>query len=312
MDRIRNILGSFADSAVLFPLLVLMADRGLFPPAMLLLTAGAAYIAAGAYFRIPMPVQPLKSIVITAVAIGASAVEIRVSAALLGLACLLVVLFRADRWMELVPARLVHMVQVGLGVLLLVQGFRAAGGAGWGLTAVLAAGILLLPEWRGIPWMGLFAAGGMILALMEGTSAGGAVPAAGFDAAVVASLLLPQIALTFANSVLGTRAAARFYFPGSAERVTLRSLLCSIGVGNLLVAAVGGLPFCHGAGGLTAHVKGGARAWWANAVIGVFLILLGAFSAFRGITGVPLVFVATLLVVTGIQHFRLASETARR
>lgn len=315
----RNFFGAFADCAVLFPLLILLAARDLFAPMALFLSAGAAYVLAGAYFRIPMPVQPLKSIVVGALAVGASAAEIRWSAGILGVVCLLLVVFRWDSLLHLVPVRLVHEMQVGLGALLLFQAFRNLGGAPGptlALAAALAALILLLPAWKGIPWMGVCAAIGMAYAVWN--SIGLTPPPApaspeSFRAGLVASLVLPQLALTLANSVVGTRAAAQAYFGARAERVTYRSLCLSIGAGNVVTALLGGLPFCHGSGGLTAHVKGGATSPAANYMIGTFLFLLAGVSWTSGTVHleIPAAFVGALLFVTGLQHLQLAKATAR-
>lgn len=315
----RDSMGAFADCAVLFPLLVLLGAKGYFSPVILLGSAGLAYILSGYYFRIPMPVQPLKSITIGALAIGASPLEVRWSAAVLGAVCFVFVGLRKETLLERIPKRVIHEVQVGLGALLLWQAWRGISGS-TPETAAAAAGlslvILALPAWHGIPWMGTLAALGMAFGVWKIWHA----PLAAADAiltpelrfSLVASLVLPQLALTFTNSVAGTQAAAREYFPGRCGRVSVRGLCSSIGIGNILMAAAGGLPFCHGSGGLTAHVKGGAATQMSNYVIGGFLLMLAAVSAWRGsfFPVVPALLVFSLLSVTGIQHLRLARETA--
>lgn len=84
-----NIAGAFADGAVLFPILAALAIQAGMDGNTLLLSSGLAYLAAGFIFRVPMSVQPLKSVAVTALAIGASATEIGASGALVGLICLL-------------------------------------------------------------------------------------------------------------------------------------------------------------------------------------------------------------------------------
>jgi len=314
---VRNFAGSFADAAVLFPLLILLGASGQFSPPLLFASVGFVYLASGFYFRIPMPVQPLKSIAIAGIATGATGLEIRLSAALLGIACLIVVLFRLDRWMERVPLRVVHQVQVGLGILLLLQAARTLGIAdpfSVLAVAVLVGVMLFLPQWLGIPWMGLIAVLGMAYVAAKGFVSSGPAPAVeirnSLSVPIALGLFFPQLALTFANSVLGTRAAAKVYFP-EADKVTTRGLLASIGGGNIVMSLIGGLPFCHGSGGLTAHVRGGADRWWANLFIGGFLFLLALQLWLLGSRSlaVPAVLVGALLFVTGIHHFRLARET---
>lgn len=314
----RNFAGSFADAAVLFPLLILLGASGQFSPTLLFASAGLAYLLSGFYFRIPMPVQPLKSIAIAGLAIGASAQEIRLSAALLGLSCVLVILFRLDAWMERVPARVVHQVQLGLGVLLLFQATRALGVSDVYsyFAVVLLVGIMLfLPDWMGIPWMGLIAVSGMVYVAVSGFASSVAIQEVkahnDLRVSIALGLFFPQLALTFANSVLGTRAAVKVYFPKALPLVTTRALLASIGLGNLFMAGIGGLPFCHGSGGLTAHVRGGSNRWWSNFFIGGFLLLLAFQLWLMGskALGIPVILVSSLLFVTGVHHFRLARET---
>ncbi len=45
-------------------------------------------------------------------------------------------------------------------------------------------------------------------------------------------------------------------------------------LGNFLSALLGGMPLCHGAGGLAAHYRFGARSAGSNLIIGAIFILL--------------------------------------
>ena len=319
-EKINNMFGAFADCAVLFPLLILLGAKGLFSPTVLFASVGIAYILAGFYFRIPMPVQPLKSIAIAALTLGASSGEIRLSAAALGIFCLLLVLLKLDRWLEKIPLRTIHMVQVGLSALLFIQAWRTLSSVNGGIYALaLAAAIFFVPRVRAIPLMGLAALCGMAMAVLQTTlQPNDTVTVLQQSNAIrwnlVVGLVLPQIALTFANSIVGTRTASQCYFPRNAERVTIKALALSIGFGNLVMAAVGGLPFCHGSGGLTAHVRGGATKWWSNLVIGVFLLLLALTTLLQGrlILSVPVIVVSALLLVTGLHHLQLAEDTTKQ
>ena len=87
-------------------------------------------------------------------------------------------------------------------------------------------------------------------------------------------LVLPQIPLSFANSCLATADAARTYFGRAAERVRPGLLATTFGSANLLAGAVSGMPVCHGAGGLTAHVAFGARTGGAPVAMGIALLSL--------------------------------------
>jgi hypothetical protein len=314
-----NFFGAFADAAVLFPLVAALSIRTGGSAAALLLSAGIAYLVSGLLFRVPMPVQPLKSIAIAALAAGASAAEIRWSGALLGGACLLLLLGRPDRLAALVPPSLVHAVQAALGGLLALQGLRFVDfgdAAQVSLVTGLVVAMTALSVWKDVPALGWVATAGLVFGLLGGgasaQTAATASASDGIRSGLVAALVLPQLALTLANSVLGTRQVARAYFGDAARRVTASRLLASIGVGNVVSAAAGGIPFCHGAGGLTAHVRGGATHWAMNLVAG------GATAALGGwlwLSGAPLALeyprplLAALLVTTGIFHVKLSAPT---
>lgn len=309
----RNILGAFADGAVLFPLLALLSTQAGFSGATALLTTGIAYIVAAVLFRVPMSVQPLKSIAVAAVTVGASFSEIRLSGMLLGAFCLLVCLTDVERYARRVPAVIIHQLQVGLAVLLMLQGLKAAGSS----TAIVVAGALimtLLPELKRIPLLGLVATLGLLVAVISpGAAAESSASASGtVRPALIAGLLLPQLVLTSANSVLATRDVCERYFGDAAWRVTIRRLLYSIGFGNILVAMVGGMPFCHGSGGVTAHVRGGSSRAWSTGLLGVVLISLAAIQASGSNRALmyPPVLVATLLAATGGFHLKLAAPSA--
>ena len=79
-----NFFGAFADTAVLLPLLATLSIHNGMSFSFLLASAGFLYIFSGYIYKIPMSIQPLKSIAIAGIALGASSLEIRISAALIG------------------------------------------------------------------------------------------------------------------------------------------------------------------------------------------------------------------------------------
>lgn len=308
--------GAFADAAVLFPLLLALAWQTGASAAMMLATTGLAYLATGAIFRLPIPVQPLKSLSITAIATGASALELQIAGALLGLIYFGISFASVDRLARRVPDALVHGFQLALGVLLVLTAIRLLGGDIPGLALAAAGGAALILAGRAtrLPLLGALALGGLLWGLWQADTPLAAGPGGPVRVAVVAVMVLPQIALTLTNSVLGTERAARAYFGAAAERVTPRRLLLSLGAGNLVVAALGGLPYCHGSGGVTAHYRGGSRSPWSNAVIGLTLLLLAGLllAGGGGLPAYPPVLQALLLGVIGVFHIQLARPSWRR
>lgn len=315
-----NVPAAFADGAVLFPLMAALTVQTGMDGAMLLGTSGVAYIAAGVMFRVPMSVQPLKSVVVAALAIGASAQEVVFSGFLLGVACLILSFCNANKLAALVPRYLVHGLQLALGIMLLTKGMQGgligATVHAKALFAVLVAVMLLLHLRTDKPVMGWIAAAGIFAGIWGCVKGDSVISLAAYNEGLhfqtILALLLPQIVLTLANSVVGTSDVAQKYFGNSARLVTATRLLRSIGIGNILVAPMGGLPFCHGAGGVTAHVNGGAQNWHMNLIIGGTLIALAAMSVLMPyplIPAYPKVLVAALLLATGWFHMHLAKAS---
>jgi hypothetical protein len=128
---------------------------------------------------------------------------------------------------------------------------------------------------------------------------------------LIISLVLPQIILTFANSVLATVNVSQKYFGDQAQKVTVRRLVSMIGFGNIFSSLIGGLPFCHGSGGITAHYQGGARSNGSNYIIGTSLLIAAIAAYLYGNTQIifsPL-WLSVLLLSVGIMHVSLAKPS---
>jgi SulP family sulfate permease len=310
-------------------------------PTTTLLGAGIAYIVAGRYYGIPMPVQPLKAF--AAVAVTAEAAPQVIAAGALWMSFILALLAATGLITALarvVPVGVVRGIQLGLGFLLVKNGwqfvvdepfliggsretFSLAGSVlPWALPVALAGGLLLLallPFKRVPAALVLLVAGGIVgaYAAPPGTFSGlSPGPAAfspnlpGFSDFLVALplLVVPQIPLTLGNSVIATSDAARSYFGKRARRVTPQALCSSIALGNLWAGLAGGLPMCHGCGGLTAHYRLGARTPLSTAIVGATLIIvalaLGG-AALEARSVVPYAVFGVLLAYVGVEHFRL-------
>lgn len=315
-----NTTGAFSDGAILFPLLILLHLQAGMSGPILLATAGSVYIFSVFFFRIPMAVQPLKSLVISALTLGASINEIRTSTALFGVFCLSLTLFNISSLLSKVPRHMIHGLQMGLGIVLISKGlgdfFHDQGYHNLGPGVGLSLLVILVMHFSGKPIIGWVAVFGLIWSLWKSFS--DSLPSTPifepketlrFD--VILALILPQIILTLANSVVATQDVAKRYFKDQASRITTSRLLYSIGFGNILAGLIGGLPFCHGAGGLTAHAKGGSTHYISNVIIGSVLIIFGILS----INGAPIfpaypkLITSILMIVAGWFHLGLAKAS---
>ncbi len=86
---------------------------------------------------------------------------------------------------------------------------------------------------------------------------------------------LPQAPLTLGNAIIGTVAENNYHFPD--RKVTAKTISIDHGVMNLVSASIGGVPLCHGAGGLAGHIRFGARTGGALVILGVIVLLTGLF-----------------------------------
>ncbi|MDR5904923.1 putative sulfate/molybdate transporter [Franzmannia qiaohouensis] len=120
----------------------------------------------------------------------------------------------------------------------------------------------------------------------------------------IAVFVLPQLSLTFTNAVLLTALLAGDYFGARSSHVTPVRLSISSGLANLFLTPWGALPMCHGAGGLAAHYRFGARSGAAPLMIGVALIAFSLLPGKFGLTilaAIPAAGLGALLLVTAGQ-----------
>jgi MFS superfamily sulfate permease-like transporter len=86
---------------------------------------------------------------------------------------------------------------------------------------------------------------------------------------------LPQAPLTLGNAIIGTVAENNQYFPD--RKVTAKTISLDHGFMNLISACIGGVPLCHGAGGMAGHIRFGARTGGALVILGLMVLLTGLF-----------------------------------
>jgi len=86
---------------------------------------------------------------------------------------------------------------------------------------------------------------------------------------------LPQVPLTLGNAIIGTVAENNEYF--ADRKVTAKTISIDHGFMNLVSTFIGGVPMCHGAGGMAGHIRFGARTGGALVILGVIVLFTGLF-----------------------------------
>jgi hypothetical protein len=141
-----------------------------------------------------------------------------------------------------------------------------------------------------------------------------AIPDGAAFVTALTSLVVAQLPLTFGNAIVATADAERRYFGARAARVRPSRLAASIGIANGLAGLTAGAPLCHGAGGVTAHYKLGARSFAATLSVGILFVAL-ALAVGSTLPALLRVLVpgalAGMLAFVALQHALLAAELER-
>ncbi len=326
----REASGSVADLGVLVPLaVVLVVGNGLSATAVLL-PAGLTYLLVSRVYGVPVAVQPLKAFAAVAIAAGAGVDVIASGALIMGVLFLVLgTTGLLDRVARIFPVAVIRGVQlaVGLTFVKIAWGLVAHPPTEFDLapTPLVAVAVAVVLTAALLRWPRRLVLGVVVLAFVVavvstwGSTALEWGPSAlalpHFSVASFATaatlLVLPQVPLTFTNSCLAPADAARVYFGERGVRVTPGRLARTLGAANVLVAAVGGMPVCHGAGGMSAHYSFGGRTWRTPALIGGALVLaalVGGAGLAGVLTGFPLPVLAALLLVAAVAHVRLLSD----
>jgi len=290
-DR-HELAGAFGDMGTDVPLLVGMALAAGLDGTSVLVMFGLMQVVTGLAYRMPMPVQPLKAVAALVIAEQVPAPVLFGAGLAIGLAMLLLAGSGLLDWLgRVVPKSVVRGIQLGLALQLagiaLGRYVGADGAAGY---AVAGAAFLLVVALLGsrrlpaaLPVVALGALYALLFRLDPAAALGGFglhLPAfhAPRPADVLAGFLLlalPQIPLSLGNSLLATRQLAADLFPDRAP--TLRKLGLTYAAMNLLNPWFGGVPTCHGSGGLAGHYAFGGRTGGSVVLYGGVLGGIGLF-----------------------------------
>ena len=317
--NLRELAGSMGDFGALFPLAIgYIAVCGL-NPAGLLVMMGLANIATGLIYRLPMPIEPMKVLAVVAIAQHWAPSLVYASGFAMGLIWLLfAVTGIIDRIVQITPHSVIRGIQVALGVLLAFQAIKMVS-TWWvmGIIAVLV--VLVLRQNRYAPAAVVLMLLGVGIMLVKGEFGG--VNSPGFTLPPITGFTIgdlwqglvragfAQIPLTATNAVIATAALIADYWPN--RPVAERRLALNMGIMNLIMPFFGGMPLCHGAGGLAGQYYFGARTGGANIMEGLMEIAMGLFLA-TSIAGLftvfPMAIIGAMLLMVGIELILFAKD----
>jgi MFS superfamily sulfate permease-like transporter len=288
--------GAFGDLGTLIPFVVAYLSMLSLDPFGVLFSFGLAMVVAGLVYRTPFPVQPMKAagavattqaaqtLTVTAGAVYAASLVTGVAWLLLGLTG------TAQKVTKLIGRPVVIGIILGLGLGFMLSGAKMMAD-NWWIGGIGLAGTLLLLTNRRVPAMFLLLVFGAVGAvatdpkMLDQLAGVGvelrfpsfALASIGWNDLIIGTvfLALPQIPLTLGNAIIAITEENNQLFPD--RPVTEQRVALSTGIMNLGSAALGGIPMCHGAGGMAGHVRFGARTGGAPIILGIILLVLALF-----------------------------------
>ena len=285
--------GAFGDFGTLVPFVVAYIGVLKMDPFGILLAFGVCMIVCGFVYRTPMPVQPMKAVGVIATAQAAQTLVI--TPAIVWGASLATGIFWlflgmsgvARHLPKLISRPVVLGIVLGLGFSFMVEGAKMMSQNWWVGGAALLGTCLLLTN-RIIPAMLLLLLFGggygivqdpSMLAALQGVHVELRLPTFALGVLTLNDFLvgaiflaLPQLPLTLGNAVIAITEENNRLFPD--RPVNEQKISTSTGLMNVLSACVGGVPMCHGAGGMAGHVQFGARTGGALVILGVALLVI--------------------------------------
>ncbi len=285
--------GAFGDLGTLIPFVVGYITLNKMDPLGILVAFGLFKIFVGLYFRTPVPIQPMKAIGGMAIAHPGAITHGMIwgSGIFTGLFWLVLGMTGAVTWIEKITTKpVVRGIMLGLGLSFIVEGMNMMKGEPLFAVGGIVLTLLLLGNKR-FPAMLILLGYGMVIAFVQKPELWGELsqislrlrfPELTFVRMSWNELLagfvmlgLPQVPLTLGNAVIGTVAENNEYFPD--RKITAKTIAIDHGVMNMVSTFLGGIPMCHGAGGMAGHIRFGAKTGGALVILGVIVLFIGLF-----------------------------------
>ncbi len=320
-DR-NELAGSFGDIGTDLPLIVAMIPAAGLNGATVFIVFGTLQILTGILYGVPMPMQPLKAMAVLVITqkitgdvlFGAG---LSIAVIMLGLS-----LTGALSWLaRAIPRCVVRGIQFGLGLKLASLALKdyvpLFGAKGYLLAAVCFVTVVILWGNRRVPAALLVILLGLLYASVATVDWSTVRLASSISFPIfnipawdsiwtgLMILALPQLPLSLSNSVIATEQTLHDLFPQRA--IGVRKIGMTYAAANFFASLLGGIPVCHGCGGLAGHYAFGARTGGSVIIYGTMYLALGLLlgdtvdvlvAAYpRPVLGVILLFEAVMLMV---------------
>ncbi|MGE5382964.1 MAG: putative sulfate/molybdate transporter [Omnitrophica WOR_2 bacterium] len=314
----NEISGAFGDIGTDLPLIAGMILAAGMNSSTVLIAYGLMHIITALIYGIPMPVQPLKAVAMIVIAQKISPDVIYGGGLAIGIVMLLLTITGlVDVIARYIPKVVVRGIQFGLGLqlsMIALKQYVISDSSNGIIVAVVAFVItLLLMGNRKYPpalFIILLGAGYAYLTHYNVLSTiSPTLPSLpslrmpGWSDILTGFLLLalPQIPLSIGNSIIATKRITADFFP--EKKISVKKISFTYSIMNLINPFIGGIPVCHGSGGMAGHYAFGARTGGSVLIYGALFLFLGLFfgSSFQALLNIfPLPILGVILLFEGL------------
>ncbi|RYO73972.1 hypothetical protein DL766_006225 [Monosporascus sp. MC13-8B] len=301
VDTIRRsplaeISGALGDLGTLLPLMITLAVDGSISLSTTLVFSGFFNFATGVIFGIPLPVQPMKAIAAAAIASRASQRETVAAGSVVSIIVFVLSVTGLLHWVaRVIPVPVIKGIQFGAGLSLVISAGSSLlqplawlypfDNRIWAFAAFVA--LIATQKLPRFPYALIVFLVGLALAVttivVDDDDTDRYLPSFGLwqprfelpnwsrDAI---GMGIAQLPLTTLNSVIAASALAADLLP-QLPTPSVAQLGTSVAAMNLLGCWFGAMPVCHGAGGLAAQYRFGARSGASVMLLGLLKVALG-------------------------------------
>lgn len=292
-DRIKinrnEFSGAFGDIGTDLPLIIGMLLATNLEMSNTLIVFGILQILTSVIYGIPMPVQPLKAVAIIVITQKLSVAVIWGGGIAIGVIMLFLTVTGLLTWLDkVIPKTVIRGIQLGLGIqlsLLAVKDYIPSDQSTGYIFASLAfiIGIILIGNRKYPPAVLILLLGFVYVIFFKNIPVSEitlSLPHAYFPEITYQNIIsglvilaLPQIPLSLGNSIFATNQIVKDLFP--EKKINVKRIGLTYSLMNIAGSIFGGIPVCHGSGGIAGHYTFGGRTGGSTLIYGLFYLILG-------------------------------------
>ena len=324
---LAEISGSLGDLGTFLPIVIALSEGSQISLTTTLTFTGVYNILTGAFFGIPLPVQPMKAIAAVALLRSLSAGETEAAGIFVSVCILVFSISGLLEWFtRVIPIPVVKGIQVGAGLsLVIAAGTKATATLTWTtpswadnylwiIAAFLAFFCLQLrPK---LPYALVVFVVGLVFAIILVIQSSSErlprlrlwqpysqVPTGNEWKKGILDAGVGQLPLTTLNSIIAVTHLAADLLP-EVNTPSVTSIGLSVAAMNLFGCWFGAMPVCHGSGGLAAQYRFGARSGASIIFLGIVKLLIGLIfgeSLANLLHRFPLALLTVMVIASGLE-----------